>query len=63
MAALETFEWIVEQYLSNPDAEARKLVNSQRNYLLTIRSEDERQRYLEVLVHQIRDLKKKKNAG
>ena len=63
MAALETFEWIVEQFLSNSDAETRKLVNSQRDYLLTIRSEDERQRYLEVLVNQIRDLKKKKNAG
>jgi hypothetical protein len=63
MAALETFEWIVEQSLSNLDAETRKLINSQRLYLLTIRSEDERQRYLEVLVKQIRDLKKKRNAG
>lgn len=63
MAALETFEWIVEQALLHPDAETKKLVNFQRNYLLTIRSEDERQRYLEVLVNQIRDLKKKRNVG
>jgi hypothetical protein len=63
MAALDTFEWIIEQFLSNPDAETSKLINSQRGYLLTIRSEDERQRYLEVLVNQIRDLKKKKNTG
>jgi hypothetical protein len=63
MAALETFEWIVGQSLSSPDAETRKLVNSQRNYLLTIRSEDERQKYLEVFVHQIRDMKKRRNVG
>lgn len=60
MAALETFEWIVEQSWSNADDETRQLVNSQRNYLLTIRSEDERQRYLEVLVSHMRDSKKKR---
>ncbi len=63
MAALETFEWIVERFLSNSDAEKKELVSSQRNYLLTIRSEDERERYLEVLVTHIRDLNKKKSAG
>lgn len=63
MAALETFEWIVEQSWSNADDETRQLVNSQRNYLLKIRSEDERQRYLEVLVSHMRDSKKKRIAS
>ena len=63
MAALETFEWIVAQSLLNPDSETRELVNSQRKYLLTMRSEDERQRYLEVLVSHMRDLKKKRSVG
>ncbi|MCX6142156.1 MAG: hypothetical protein NTZ35_02950 [Ignavibacteriales bacterium] len=63
MAALETFEWIVKQFVSNWDAESKRFIDLQRDYLLTIRNENERLRYLEVLVNQIRDVKKKKTSA
>jgi hypothetical protein len=62
MAALETFGWIVKQFVSGLNVESKRFIDHHRDYLLTIRSEDERLRYLVELINQIRDMKKKTPA-
>lgn len=60
MASIETFEWLMKQFWPNPDAEEKRSIDNRRDYLLSIRSEDERHRYLEELIGQLREMKKKK---
>jgi hypothetical protein len=60
MASIDTFEWMVAQLWPNPDAEAKRVIEDRRDSLLKIRSEDERQRYVEELFRQLRELKKRK---
>jgi hypothetical protein len=59
MAAIDTFEWLVGQSWPNPDAEAQRFIREQRDYLLNIRTENERTRYVDGLIVQIREMKKK----
>ena len=47
MAALETFEWFVHSQPEGLTPEAEAFVREQRRYLFTLRSEDERQRFVE----------------
>jgi hypothetical protein len=63
MATIDTFEWLVRQFWPNPDGEAKRFIADERDYLLKIRSEDERGRYLEDLVNHMREIKKKKSAS
>jgi hypothetical protein len=59
MAAIDTFEWLVQQIWPNPDTETRRFLSEQRDYILKIRNEDERTRFIEELMHHSREAKKK----
>ncbi|MEX0736492.1 MAG: hypothetical protein WD182_03560 [Bacteroidota bacterium] len=62
MAAVHTFDWLVQQLWPNPDAETKKAVNEKRGRLLRIRNENERTRYVEDLMREAREMKKRKMA-
>lgn len=47
MSALDTFEWFVGSQPEGLTPEAQTFVREQRRYLFTLRSEDERQRFVE----------------
>lgn len=55
MAAIDTFDWLVSTGLKNPDDELTKFVVAQRTYLLTLRNEDERQRFVNELMLEFRN--------
>jgi len=50
MAATDAFEWYVTSSLRDAPSEIQKYVNEQRAQLLTLRSEDERQRFVEEFI-------------
>lgn len=62
MAALHTFEWLVQQFWPNPDEETRKELDSKRERLLKIRNENERLRFVEEIMREAREMKKRKSA-
>lgn len=53
MAARDTFEWFVAT-IHNPDEDVTKRIRQAREYLLTLRSEDEQQRFVEEVMVQLR---------
>ena len=55
MAAEETFEWYVSTMLRYPDETLAKIVREHRQYLHTLRSEDERQRYVEAVIAELKE--------
>jgi len=60
MAAIETFDWFKHQVWDHLSEEARRGLEEQRDYLLTIRNENERRRFIEDLVKDVkRSLKRK----
>ena len=60
MSALDTFQWLVADVFHSPDEPTRKMIDDKRDYLFTLRSEDERQRFVDSLV---REFKVPKNAS
>jgi hypothetical protein len=60
MAAIDTFEWLTQQVWPSPDEETKKIISEQRDLLIRMRSEDERLRFLEELMKQVREMKRKK---
>jgi hypothetical protein len=46
MAASDTFEWFIATMKKNPSPELLEAVREARIYLQTLRSEDERQRFV-----------------
>lgn len=50
MAAIDTFDWYIQPFLSSADEETKKFLMEERKYLLNLRSEDERQRFVEELI-------------
>ncbi len=62
MAALHTFEWLVQQLWPNPDEETKKELDRKRDRLLKIRNENERLRFVEEIMHEAREMKKRKSA-
>ena len=60
MAAVDAFDWFVETLGTHSDPALRRLVKDQREYLLTLRSEDERQRYVEEALAECRAMTKEK---
>lgn len=63
MAARDTFEWLAGQFWPDPDNDAKKFIHAQRDYLLTIRNENERERFVRELLVQLRELKKNKTTA
>ena len=54
MSAIDSFEWYVTSSFKDPDPELRKSISEWREYLLTLRSEDERRRFLEGVIDERR---------
>lgn len=60
MAAITTFDWFKKQVWDQLSEEARRGLDEQRDYLLTIRNENERRRFIEDLMKDVkRSLKRK----
>jgi hypothetical protein len=53
MAAIDTFDWFIRT-IDHPATELKQYLSDQRSYLFSLRSEDERQRFVE---QTMRDLK------
>ena len=62
MAALDTFEWFVSTTIKNPDEETKRYILRQREYLFSLRSEDERQRFVDEVIQELREMRKKSSA-
>lgn len=55
MAAIDTFDWFVETAFSSLDEEAKRFIQGERMYLLGLRSEDERQRYVNEFMREMKE--------
>jgi hypothetical protein len=60
MAAVDTFEWLVKQIWPRPDDSTRKLIDEKRKDLLAIRNECERLLFVENIIEELRQIKRKK---
>ena len=60
MAAVETFNWLVNQIWHKPDPETQRYILAQRMALLDIRSEDERTRFVAEFVDRLKEMKKQR---
>ena len=54
MSAHDTFEWYVSTQAPGKTAGTAKFIREQREYLFTLRSEDERQRFVEWAMEELR---------
>ena len=54
MAAEDTFEWYISELIDDADQETLTYINMQREYLLTLRSEDEQQRFVDEVIAELR---------
>ncbi|HLX13017.1 MAG TPA: hypothetical protein VKS81_09405 [Bacteroidota bacterium] len=54
MSAIDTFNWLIKDVFPEPDEPANNLIRSKRSYLLNLRSEDERQRFVNELTVQLK---------
>lgn len=52
MAAIDTFDWLVEQFWPHPDESTRRQLRQQRAYLLNLRNENERLLFIQELMDQ-----------
>lgn len=60
MAAVDTFDWLRNEVWPNLSEGARRFLDSQRGYMLKIRNENERRRFVEELIVDVKGLVKKK---
>jgi hypothetical protein len=58
MAATDAFEWYVASSLRDTPPEIQKFIIEQRLLLLTLRSEDERQRSVERFIAEVEEMMK-----
>jgi len=63
MSAIDTFEWFVTTQLPVADPGIGDFITGQRQYLYTIRSEDERQRFVEWAMSEMRRMVKAGEGG
>ncbi len=60
MAAIDTFDWLKKEVWANLADDGRRFLDLQRDYLLKIRNENERRRFVEDLMVEVKALVKKK---
>lgn len=60
MAAVDTFDWLKKEVWPSLSEDARRFLDGQRGYLLKIRNENERRRFVEELMVDVKGLVKKK---
>ena len=56
MAAVDTFEWYIAPFLKGGNERIVRRIGELRAQLLTLRSEDERQRYVDSAMEELRAL-------
>jgi hypothetical protein len=56
MPARETYDWYLQQVWPQLDDEVRKYLETQRRYMLTLRNEDERRRFVENVIKQVKEM-------
>jgi hypothetical protein len=56
MAALETFEWFVTTRMKMAGEDVRSYIRKEREYLFSLRSEDERQREVDQALAVIKEM-------
>lgn len=62
MPAIETFDWFTKETWPQAGEDLRRLLQQQREYLLNIRNENERRRFVEEIMTEARTLiRSKKN--
>jgi hypothetical protein len=54
MAASETFEWYVWNFVKKPEPHISQYIRQQRLILQSLRSEDERQRFVDGVMGELR---------
>ena len=60
MPAIETFDWFKSLVWDQLSEEARRGLDEQRDYLLAIRNENERRRFIEEIMKDVRRSLKRK---
>lgn len=55
MAALDTFEWFTRHFYPAPDSATQEMLRREREYLMEIRNENERLRYIDELMRRVRE--------
>jgi hypothetical protein len=60
MAAIDTFDWLVQQVWPHPDDETKRVIKERRDLLLRMRNEDGRLRFIDEVMQQVREAKKKR---
>lgn len=55
MSAVDTFEWFVSSTFRNPTSEILRIIHEHRENLLLLRSEDERQRFVDSVIEAMRE--------
>jgi hypothetical protein len=63
MAARDTFEWLVSQFWPKPSPEEAKFIHQQRRSLMNIRNENERERFIQDFLAQLRESKKRRMSS
>ncbi|GJQ20491.1 MAG: hypothetical protein HBSIN02_08460 [Bacteroidia bacterium] len=63
MPALETFDWFFREVQSRASEAVKKYLQEQRAYLLNIRNENERRRFLEEVMLEARSLMQEQNKN
>ena len=62
MPALETFDWFKKEIWPTITEETQTFLKSQRDYLLTIRNENERRRFIDELIIQLKKVTHKEKS-
>ena len=60
MPAIETFEWFKKQVWDQLGEDARRTLDEQKDYLFSIRNENERRRFIEDLMKNVKQSIKRK---
>jgi len=60
MPAIDTFDWFKKQVWDQLTDDARRALDGQRDYMLTIRNENERRRFIEDLMKDVKQSIKRK---
>jgi hypothetical protein len=55
MSAFDTFEWFISSTIHTPTPEILRTIREHREYLLALRSEDERQRFVNEVIEEMRE--------
>ena len=56
MSAIDTFNWLIKDVYPEPDESAANVIRAKRSYLLNLRSEDERQRFVNELTIELKSV-------